>query len=163
MCDTHHMQELGNPIDRTQGTRHSAGMDPVVIEGATPSTQLRQELADAGQPVMLAFSRGKDSIAAWLALREAGVKVIPYHLYLIPHLRFVDDSLAYFEDTFGCTILNLPHPSLYRWLAHAMFQPPERIRALEAAQLIVPDYTTVNAIIRDHHQLPATTWTCDAP
>lgn len=68
----------------------------------------------SGETVILAFSRGKDSIAAWLALREAGVEVLPYHIYLIPDLAFVDKSLAYFAEWFGCgPILNLPHPSLY--------------------------------------------------
>jgi hypothetical protein len=136
-------------------------MDPVAIEGVTPSAQLRRELADVGQPVLLAFSRGKDSIAAWLALRDAGVEVIPYHLYLIPGLRFVEDSLAYYEEWFGTPILNLPHPSLYRWLAHAMFQPPERVRVIEAARIQIPDYADVNTLIKEHHQLPADTWTCD--
>ena len=136
-------------------------MDPVVIDGVTPSTQLRRELADTGEPVLLGFSRGKDSIAAWLALREAGVEVIPYHLYLIPGLRFIEDSLAYYEDWFGTRILNLPHPSLYRWLKHAMWQPPERLRVLDAAGITVPDYTDVNTLIKEHHSLPAGTWTCD--
>jgi hypothetical protein len=136
-------------------------MDPVAIEGVTPSAQLRRELADAGQPVLLGFSRGKDSIAAWLALRDSGVEVIPYHLYLIPGLRFVEDSLAYFEEWSGTKILNLPHPSLYRWLAHAMFQPPDRVRVLEAAAIGVPDYADVNRLIKEHHGLPADTWTCD--
>lgn len=136
-------------------------MDPIVIDGVTPSAQLRQELAADGKPVLLGFSRGKDSIAAWLALRDAGVEVIPYHLYLIPGLRFVDDSLAYFEDWFGTSIINLPHPSLYRWLNHAMWQPPERLRILDAAAISVPDYTDVNRLIKEHHGVPADTWTCD--
>ena len=136
-------------------------MEPIAIKGAVPSSQLRQQLATEGKPVLLAFSRGKDSIAAWLALRDAGVEVIPYHLYLIPGLRFVEDSLDYYEDWFGCQILNLPHPSLYRWLAHAMFQPPERVRVLEAARIAVPGYADVNSLIKDHHGLPADTWTCN--
>lgn len=141
--------------------RMKAPEPPIVIEGATPSTQLRRELAAAGKPVLLAFSRGKDSIAAWLALRDAGVDVIPYHLFLIPGLSFVAESLAYYEATFGCKILNLPHPSLYRWLARAMFQPPERIRTIEAAQIAVPSYQDVQDAIRDQLGIPAETWTCD--
>jgi 3'-phosphoadenosine 5'-phosphosulfate sulfotransferase (PAPS reductase)/FAD synthetase len=136
-------------------------MDPIVIEGITTSSELRRRLAADGRPVLLAFSRGKDSIAAWLALRDAGVQVIPYHLYLIPGLEFVTESLAYFERAFDMKIINLPHPSLYRWLAHAMYQPPERIRILEAAQITVPTYQDVQAMIRAQHGLPDTTWTCD--
>jgi hypothetical protein len=134
-------------------------MEPIRIEGVTPSAELRDALA--GQTVLLAFSRGKDSIAAWLALRAAGVHVVPYHLYLIPGLQWVAESLAYYEDWFGAEILNLPHPSLYRWLTHQMFQPPERCRVIEAAQIIVPTYADVNRLIREHHQLPGDTWVCD--
>ena len=64
-------------------------MSVVSIPDVTPSAQLRAQLA--GETVILAFSRGKDSLAAWLALREAGVNVVPYHMYLIPELRFVDE------------------------------------------------------------------------
>jgi hypothetical protein len=134
-------------------------MDPTTIEGITPSAQLRQALA--GRTVLLAFSRGKDSIAAWLALRDAGVDVVPYHLYLIPDLAWVDESLAYYEEWFGTKIINLPHPSLYRWLANFVFQPPERCQVIEAAQITVPTYARVNAMIRDYYQLPSDTWVCD--
>ena len=59
------------------------------IEGQPTSAEVRESLAAEGRPVLLAFSRGKDSIAAWLALRAAGVDVIPYHMYLVPDLAFV--------------------------------------------------------------------------
>jgi hypothetical protein len=134
---------------------------PVEIPGVTPSARLREQLAAQGRPVLLAFSRGKDSIAAWLALRDAGVNVVPYHLHLIPGLDFVAESLAYFEGKFGTAILDLPHPSLYRWLANAMFQPPERVRVLEAANIQVPTYQDVQTLIRDQLGLPQDTWVCD--
>lgn len=54
---------------------------------------------------------GKDSLAAWLAMREAGITVVPYHLCLAPGMRFVDDLLHFYEDFFGIEIINLPHPS----------------------------------------------------
>jgi len=134
-------------------------MSPIVIEGVPPSTKLRRDLA--GQTVLLAFSRGKDSLAAWLALRDAGVNVIPYHLYLIPGLTWVEESLAYYEDWFGTKIINLPHPSLYRWLAHLMYQTPERCQIIEAAQISVPSYGDVNAMLRENFSLPADAWVCD--
>ncbi len=95
----------------------SAGRSPLItIEGRPSSAQLLTQLAQEGNPVLLAFSRGKDSIAAWLALREHGVEVVPYHLYSIPGLTFVDESLKVFEDFFDTKIIDLPHPALYRWL-----------------------------------------------
>jgi hypothetical protein len=68
----------------------------ITIDGLPPSEQLLTELAAEGNPVLLGFSRGKDSLAAWLAMREHGIDVVPYHLYSIPGLRFVDDSIAFF-------------------------------------------------------------------
>lgn len=108
---------------------------PITIDGLPSSEQIRADLADEGNPVLLGFSRGKDSLAAWLALREAGVRVVPYHLYLVPGLTFVADSLAFYEDFFDTKIINLLHPSLYRWLNSFLFQPPERCGIIEAAQL----------------------------
>jgi hypothetical protein len=135
-------------------------MEVTRIEGVTPSARLREELA--GQTVILAFSRGKDSLAAWLALRDAGVKVVPYHMHLVPGLRFVEESLAYFADWFGVgPIVDIPHPSLFRWLANMTFQTPERCQIIEAAAPPVPEYTDYNRLIRDHFGLPADAWVCD--
>jgi hypothetical protein len=134
-------------------------MEAVRIDGVPPSAELRAELA--GGTVLLSFSRGKDSIAAWLALRDAGVNVLPFHLYSIPGLRFIGESLAYFEDYFGTRILNLPHPALYRMLTNYVFQPPERCQVIDDAQLIVPTYDDVNRLVRGHYGVPAHTWVCD--
>jgi hypothetical protein len=135
-------------------------MSVVRIPGVTPSQQLRDELH--GETVILAFSRGKDSIAAWLALREAGVEVLPYHMYLVPELRFVDESLAYFADFFGCgPILNLPHPSLYRWLDALVYQPPERCAVIDQVGIYAPEYTEINPMVREHFGLPPDTPVCN--
>lgn len=138
-------------------------MSVISIPGVSPSAELRQKLAAGGRPVLLSFSRGKDSLAAWLALRDAGVTVIPYHLHLVPGLEFVRTSLEYFTDWFGCDrpILDLPHPSLYRWLTNLTYVPPERCAIVEAANLPAYTYEHVNGAVRDHFGLPADTWVCD--
>lgn len=106
----------------------------IEIEGVPPSAEIRAQLAAEGRPVLLGFSRGKDSIAAWLALRESGVEVTPYHMYRIPgELDFERESLAYFEAFFGQRITRLPHEAIYRWLNQLVFQPPERCETIEAA------------------------------
>jgi len=48
-----------------------------------------------GDKTILAFSRGKDSIAAALALRGK-VDVIPVHYDNPPYLDFITESLAYY-------------------------------------------------------------------
>jgi len=131
----------------------------IEIPGVRPSADIRAELA--GKPVLLAFSCGKDAIASWLALRDAGVDVVPYYLYYLPGLRFIEDSLAGFEGIFGQRIARYPHPSLYRWLNNLVFQPPERCAVIEAARLPSPTYEQVVSLIREDHSLTPDTWVAD--
>jgi len=86
---------------------------------------------------LLAFSCGKDSIAAWLEMQASGLfrEIIPIHLALVPGLAFVEQSLRYFEEVFETRILRLIHPSFYRMLGHCVFQPPERLDAIRALGL----------------------------
>lgn len=103
---------------------------------------------------MLAFSTGKDAIAAWLAIRDSFEAVHPYYLYLVPGLEFVEESLAYYERFFGQRIRRLPHPSLHRWLNSLMFQPPERCRVIEQAGLPDHSYTDIRAVMIEDMSLP---------
>lgn len=64
-----------------------------------------QKVREMQDKTLLAFSTGKDAIAAWLAIREHFDEVIPYYLYLIPDLEFVEESLAYYEKFFGTKII----------------------------------------------------------
>jgi tRNA(Ile)-lysidine synthase TilS/MesJ len=58
-----------------------------------------------GDKTLLAFSRGKDSIAVALALRDK-IEVVPFHYDDLPGLEFVEESLAYYEKhLFGRHIL----------------------------------------------------------
>lgn len=133
----------------------------ITIDGQPPAADIRRELAEAGRPVLLAFSRGKDSIAAWLALRDAGIEVVPYHMWQIPGLRFVGQSLRYYADWFGVEIHDVPHPSFYRWLLNATFQAPERLAVLEATSIPKVDYGDVVRVLREQLGLPADTWIAD--
>jgi hypothetical protein len=45
-----------------------------------------------GDKTLLAFSRGKDSIATALALRDK-IEVIPFHYDDLPGLEFIEESL----------------------------------------------------------------------
>lgn len=89
---------------------------------------------------MLSFSCGKDSIAAWLALRPHFRRIIPVYMWLVPGLRFVEDSLCYYEDFFGTPIMRVPHPSFYRWLNNFVYQPPERCAIIERVGFPNLDY-----------------------
>ena len=116
------------------------------------------ELARRSPTVILAFSRGKDSVALWLALRRWGgfKKVVPVHYYLCwPHLSFVAESLRYFEEFFGEKIYDLPHPSLYRMLRHLVFQAPENVAIIRAAKLPEFEYGDLLRCFRSDYNLPA--------
>lgn len=145
------------------GDRPPSGPVPPYIElpGQPPSVDVLADLAAAGRPVLLSFSRGKDSVATWLALREAGVEVVPFHMYSVPGLAFVDDSVAMFEDYFGCRIIQIPHPRVYRWLSNFVFQVPERIATIRAAELPEPSYAVLEQLVLEQVGLPADTWVAD--
>lgn len=133
--------------------------DLITIPGVKPSEDIRAELASAG-PAFLAFSGGKDSIAAWIAMRDAGIEVVPYFMYLIPGLKHADETIDHFEQHFGQRIERYPHPSLYRMLNNFVFQPPERIRTIQAANFPNIEYEDIVAFLREDHDMPDA-WVAD--
>ncbi len=100
--------------------------------------------------ILLSFSLGKDSVACWLKLRDR-FEIIPYFLYLIPDLDFIEESVQYFEDYFGCHIMRLPHPSLYRMLNNFVFQSPDRVAMIRSAKLPNFDYDMLAGWIGAQH------------
>lgn len=108
---------------------------------------------------ILSFSRGKDSIAAWLKMRRFFPRIIPVFMYGIPGLEFVDRSLRYYEDFFGCHIIRLPHPSLYRKLGYLLQQAPENCDFLEQLRLPQYDYDAIFAMAKWIAGVPQHTYT----
>lgn len=99
--------------------------------------------------VMLAFSGGKDSIAAWLFMRPHFRRIVPVYYYLVPDLEFVERGLRYYEEWFQTPIIRVPHPSLHRMLNNLVFQPPieSRLEVLESAGLPDLDYNTIRTAV----------------
>jgi hypothetical protein len=101
-----------------------------------------------GDKTLLAFSRGKDSIAVALALRDK-IEVVPFHYCDCPGLEFIEESLDYYErKLFGRHILRMPHPSLYRHLREMMFQPIKRAEILSSASIPIIDHADVLADVK---------------
>lgn len=119
------------------------------------------KVRESQSETLLAFSRGKDSIAAWLAIRESFEKVHPYYMYRIPGLEFVDESLAYYEQFFGVKIHQMPHPALHRWLNNFTFQPPERVQVIRQADLPTHSYDDVRQAVAKMHGLHEDTLMAD--
>lgn len=128
-----------------------------MMTGAECIARVREHQRDT----LLAFSTGKDAIAAWLAIREAFDTVHPYYLYLVPGLEFVEESIAYYEQFFGRRIHRLPHPSLHRWLNAFTFQPPERVLAIKQAGLPPHSYEDVRKVLAEDLGLPIGTLVAD--
>lgn len=121
-----------------------------------PSEQLCVQISqESDGQAILAFSCGKDSIGSWLQMRRYFTRIVPVYLYLVPGLEFVEGSLAYYEEFFGVRILRLPHPSLYRWINSAMWQPPERVWPI--ARLGLPEYSFKDVwdLVREDQGMPS--------
>lgn len=106
----------------------------------------------AGDRLLLSFSMGKDSLATWLWLRER-FNIIPYFLYWVPGLQFVEESLDYYEQFFGQHIIRLPHPLLYKLLRSFAYQPPERVGRLDSLRLVDYDFAFLDEILASEQQL----------
>jgi hypothetical protein len=94
-----------------------------------------EKMSGRTKTVLLSFSRGKDSLASWLVLRKAGVRVVPFHMQMVPGLKFVDEYLDYCEDFFQEKIYRTLHPCLYFWLNTLVYQPPYTRQAIASCQL----------------------------
>lgn len=137
---------------------------PTVINGQPTSKEILQKLADMDEPIVLSFSCGKDSIAAWLAMREYGIEIVPVYFWAVPGLKFVDDSLEYFEDYFGMRIHRYPNPNFYNMLLDGVHQPPQRARVIEAIAADLPPRMTYPLeweLIFDDLELSQDTWKAD--
>lgn len=122
----------------------------------TSGEALCEQMAAECDTAILAFSTGKDSIAAWLQMRKYFKRIVPYYCYTVPGLEFVEDSLKYYEDFFGAHIYRLPHRSFYRFLRYMTFQAPERVTRIEALDLPGEEYddAMIGEIIRNTAKLP---------
>lgn len=127
---------------------------PTVIKGQPTSEEVLQRLAAEGNPVLLAFSTGKDSIATWIALEEHGIEVVPVYMWIVPNLKFVNDTLDYFEDFFDTEIHYYPHPAFYMFLRNATAQAPERLSLIEAMSIPKITYDDIWAAVRQDLDMP---------
>ena len=128
---------------------------------ALSSKDTIEEVASQQSKSLLAFSTGKDAVAAWLAIRDSFEEIVPYYLYLVPNLEFVEESLDYYERFFETKITRLPHPSLYRMLNNYVFQPPQNCLVIEQAALGNFDYTDIQSAMCSMHSLDSKTLVAD--
>jgi 3'-phosphoadenosine 5'-phosphosulfate sulfotransferase (PAPS reductase)/FAD synthetase len=113
-------------------------------------TQTAKIQGACGDTVLLSFSGGKESIALLGLFDELRLfrRVIPYYLYLVPRLDFVENALTYYERRFGVPIIRLPHPSRFRMLNSYIFQPPGRLGELDDAGIPDISYHELEQMVR---------------
>lgn len=124
-----------------------------------PSERMKvmEEIAAmSGGVVGLAFSGGKDAIAAWVAMRESGLftRIVPVYKYLVPGISFVEENLRHCEDVFETPIIRMPHDALFRWLRNFVFQPPERCALIEGLDIPIVTFQDIFDEVSKQNNLP---------
>lgn len=134
------------------------------------SDYLCQELAQEYDTVLLAFSLGKDSIAAYLQLKRFFKNVELYYYYIVPGIPFIDASLRYYEDTLKKEIKQVPSASFLENLNSFLFMSPNVATifgdvANELFPFLSNDHAQMNNLIADYakslHNIPQTTIVAD--
>jgi hypothetical protein len=92
-----------------------------------------------GKDTILAFSCGKDSIAAALALRDH-CNMVPVFYYIVPNLPMQEEALDYYErELFGRRILRYPDQRFYDWLHTGVHLPLSHLEIVDACDPPLPD------------------------
>ena len=130
----------------------------MVFPGIATSEQVMEKIAEVSDTAVLSFSAGKDSIAAWIAMKPYFKKIVPYFLYFVPGLEFVDNNIRYYEDFFETKIYQMPHVSFFRMMNNRTFQPPERWPIIESFQLGDPEYTEIRDLVCSTAKIPLRTF-----
>lgn len=110
------------------------------IKGKIGPALAKDYVARFGRDTMLAFSRGKDSIATALAIRDH-CDVCPVYYYIVPDLPMVEESLAYYERKLfgGRKIVQYPDQRLYDWLDTGVHQTMTNMQIIDACVPPLPN------------------------
>lgn len=104
----------------------------------------------------LGFSHGKDSVVAYLQLRRYFKRIIPFHCASIPHMKFVDAILDYYEYEFQTRILRLMGEDLAMAMKRHIYQHPADIDYCDLEFGEVQDYSKLDILeyLRKEFNLP---------
>lgn len=119
--------------------------------------ELCKEIAKKSKGVcFLGFSHGKDSVLAFLQLSRYFKRIIPFHCASIPHLKFVDRILDYYEYEFQTKILRLMGEDLVLSLKRLIYQDPRDVISCDDEFGDVEDYNKLDILeyLRQKYNLP---------
>jgi len=123
--------------------------------GTPESRQLCESISrQSGGTCFLGFSRGKDSITSWLYLRQFFSRIIPFHCASVPHLKFVDESLSYYEQYFGTQIERCMDGDCVNALRTLVFQPLELEEEIDNLHLLAYSKHEIVDWLRAKYKLP---------
>ena len=108
------------------------------------SDYLCAEIAEHTDTVVLSFSMGKDSLAAYIQLKRFFKNVHLYYLYLAPNIPFIDANIAYYEQEFGQKIVQLPSSIFAINYAGFLFQPVTNVDKIDTANFYTADKDKYN-------------------
>lgn len=113
----------------------------------------------SGGVCLFGFSRGKDSLGAWLWLRKFFSRIIPFHCASVPHLSFVDAALDYYEKQFNTKIERCLSGDIQFLIQQLCFQPIGDEKAIEKLKLKRYGNNEVAAALKVKYKLPESTYT----
>lgn len=132
-----------------------------VIKGQPTSEEVRRFLVERNEPVILACSLGKDSLAAWTALEKDGVEVHPVYFWSVPNLPLINENIEQIENIFETKINLAPHSRFFRMLSKFVLQPPQRLSTIQYTGINALDYDDMWPQIKEDLGLPKDTFVCD--
>ncbi len=127
-----------------------------MLVGTPESRELCQKVAQRTDTVLLGFSRGKDSIATVLWLKEFFPRIILFHKDGCPGIPFVEQSLTYYEDVFGVEIDRCYPSDLFTYIGSMRYQLIEDedfIDDLDLGQFTY-EHDDLTAWMRAKHKAP---------
>lgn len=118
-----------------------------------------QIVAKQTDTVLLSVSRGKDSLAMWLACKPFFKRIVPVHMQPLPGLGWCEDYLDYLEDKLGAEIIRVLNPNTIHDLNDLIYQTPESSAVVWAHNW--PKhywYQRAQSELKKQLKLPATAW-----
>lgn len=129
-----------------------------MIVGTPASRELCEEIAQLTDTVILGYSRGKDTIAAYLWLKQFFPRIITFYNDPLPigTLGIVERSIRYQEEKLGIEIERVYDDSLMLSLGNLIYQHVELEDALDALEFHKHAYdrNVVVELLRAKHRIP---------
>lgn len=128
-----------------------------IPEGTVQSRLLCEEISRRSDGIcILAFSRGKDAIPAWIWLKQFFPTIIPYHSGPAPGLEYIDTSLEYYEQVFNAQIERFIDGEALENLSAKSFQILGNYELIDQSNLPKGyyDYVDYSEIVREKYNCP---------